>query len=257
MSGSKNPYKPLDLFQRDETKNARCFCFSSCGKYLAWTNGKCVNICTTNSWQICHILERPRAFYLKFSPKSNYLVTWEHYITNKDIPEGTHNLYIYKTETGEAVYSTVQKNQTNWEPNWSLDESLVALMIGGEVLFYEPNSSDGFNRFVKKLGGGKNGSFSMSPSVSSPHIAFHVPDQKSGLYLCRLYKYPNLDSQPVATKSFVQADRVEMMWNKKGTGLLILTSTEVDKTGASYYGKQALHFVSTKGDSCAVALSEF
>ena len=37
-----------------------------------------------------------------------------------------------------------------------------------------------------------------------------------------------------------------------GTCLLILTSTEVDATGASYYGEQALHFVSTKGDAVLV-----
>lgn len=46
------------------------------------------------------------------------------------------------------------------------------------------------------------------------------------------------------------------MWNKRGSGLLLLTSTEVDASGASYYGKQALHFMSSKGDSFAVHLSE-
>lgn len=46
-----------------------------------------------------------------------------------------------------------------------------------------------------------------------------------------------------------------MMWNKRSTGLILLTSTEVDSTGASYYGKQALHFMSTRGDSFAVQLS--
>lgn len=47
-----------------------------------------------------------------------------------------------------------------------------------------------------------------------------------------------------------------MLWNKRGTGLLLLTSTDVDQTGASYYGKQALHFMSTKGDSFGVQLSK-
>lgn len=35
-----------------------------------------------------------------------------------------------------------------------------------------------------------------------------------------------------------------------------MTSTEVDSTGASYYGKQALHYLNTKGESCSVALSK-
>lgn len=46
-----------------------------------------------------------------------------------------------------------------------------------------------------------------------------------------------------------------MMWNQKGNGLLLLTSTDVDQTGVSYYGKTALHFMTTKGDSFAVQLN--
>lgn len=74
--------------------------------------------------------------------------------------------------------------------------------------------------------------------------------------MCKLFKYPNLEAtQPIAQKSFFQADRVEMFWNKRGTGLIIMTSTEVDATGVSYYGKQALHFLSAKGDSYGVQLT--
>lgn len=47
-----------------------------------------------------------------------------------------------------------------------------------------------------------------------------------------------------------------MLWNKRGTGLLLLTSTEVDQSNTSYYGKQSLHFMSTKGESYAVQLSK-
>jgi len=36
-----------------------------------------------------------------------------------------------------------------------------------------------------------------------------------------------------------------------------MTSTEVDKSGASYYGKQTLHYLSTKGDTAMVMLSKF
>lgn len=75
--------------------------------------------------------------------------------------------------------------------------------------------------------------------------------------MCRLFKYPNLDVNPVASKSFSQADKVEMMWNAKGTGCLILTSMDVDSSGVSYYGKQALHFLATSGDSYSVPLSKF
>lgn len=41
-----------------------------------------------------------------------------------------------------------------------------------------------------------------------------------------------------------------------GSAVLVLTTTEVDKTGASYYGEQGLHYLSSKGDGNIVILSE-
>ena len=39
--------------------------------------------------------------------------------------------------------------------------------------------------------------------------------------------------------------------------MLALTSTDVDKTGESYYGEQALHFLSVKGDGNMMQLGEW
>lgn len=54
-----------------------------------------------------------------------------------------------------------------------------------------------------------------------------------------------------------QSDKVEMWWNRKGTGALVIASMEVDKTGSSYYGKQSLQFVSVRGDTSMVPLSKY
>lgn len=42
-----------------------------------------------------------------------------------------------------------------------------------------------------------------------------------------------------------------------GTCMLILTSTEVDTTGASYYGEQSLHFINVKGDASLVPFGKY
>ena len=39
-----------------------------------------------------------------------------------------------------------------------------------------------------------------------------------------------------------------------GSAVLVLTTTEVDKTGASYYGEQGLHYLSVKGEGNIVIL---
>ena len=41
-----------------------------------------------------------------------------------------------------------------------------------------------------------------------------------------------------------------------GTALLVMTSVEIDTTGASYYGEQSLHFMSTRGESNMVSLGK-
>lgn len=217
-----------------------------------------VNICSTADWTVLRSLPRPKACYLKFSPAGNYLMTYESFFTTKDNPQGSHNLFVYDANTGAQVYSVVQKKQSGWEPVWSQDEKLMALMLGGEAFFYEPASEAGLTKQAKKIGSTRNGTLSVAPNAQHPFVAFCVPGTKGGPSQCKIYVYPDLQAaQPVGFRSFFQADSVEMLWNRRGTGLLLLTSTDVDQTGASYYGKQALHFVSTKGDSYSVQLSEF
>uniref|UniRef100_A0A1B0C9L9 Eukaryotic translation initiation factor 2A n=1 Tax=Lutzomyia longipalpis TaxID=7200 RepID=A0A1B0C9L9_LUTLO len=251
------PYVPCEKFPRDESKHCRALQFSPDGRFLAWGNGVNVQLCRTSDWTVVASLPRPKAFYLKFSPRGKYLMTWEIFTTNKENPEGSPNLYVYATESGEEVYSAVQKKQVDWEPGWSNDESIFAIMLGGEVFFFEVNGPDGFKTSTKKLGGGRNGCISVAPNHGQPYLAFYVPGVKGSPSMCKIYQYPTLNpTQAISSKSFFQADKVEMMWNKRGTGLLLLTSTDVDQSNASYYGKQALHFMSTKGDSFAVQLSK-
>ena len=42
-----------------------------------------------------------------------------------------------------------------------------------------------------------------------------------------------------------------------GSAVLVLTTTEVDKTGASYYGEQGLHYLSAKGEGNIVILGVY
>lgn len=71
----------------------------------------------------------------------------------------------------------------------------------------------------------------------------------------RLFKYPDVNNQ-ISDKSFFQADKVDFLWNSKGTSALLLTSTEVDKSGGSYYGKQSLHYMSVTGEKAMIALGK-
>lgn len=257
--GLKSPFTPDSKFLKDESKFCRVLVFSPDGEFLAWSNGSTVQVCrASGDWQVVASLPRPKVSAMKFSPRGTYLMTWEIFLTSKENPAGSPNLYVYRTQTGEEMYSVIQKRQSDWDPNWSSDESIMALLLNGEVIFMEVNAPEGgFQKVCKRLGGGRNGSISMAPNNSKPFLAFYVPGVKAAPSMCKIFQYPIPDSnQAVSSKSFFQADKVEMFWNKKGTGLLLLTNMEVDTGNNSYYGKQALHFMSTREDSFSVQLGK-
>ncbi|XP_052888864.1 eukaryotic translation initiation factor 2A [Anopheles moucheti] len=252
-------FLPDARFTPDQSKSCRAIVYSPDGRFLAWANGSTVQLCRVSAAAIATIasLPRPKACYLRFSPLSNYLMTWEVYTENpQETPKEKPNLFIYRADTGEEVFSIIQKRHQEWQMHWSCDETIAALLVGGEALFYEHGpSGPGFKQVARRFGSLRNGGLSVAPGPSPPHIGVYMPGTKGAPSMCRLFKYPNLEiNQPVASKSFFQADKVDMMWNRKGTGLILMTSTDVDTTGVSYYGKQALHYMSPKGDSCGIQL---
>lgn len=108
-------------------------------------------------------------------------------------------------------------------PGWSGDESLFALMVGGEAYFYETTGPNGFDKSAQKIGGSRGGELTIAGVGSNPHVAMYVPGVKGQPSTCKIFRYPTLDAnQIVASKSFYQADRAEMMWNKRASGVFLL-----------------------------------
>lgn len=75
--------------------------------------------------------------------------------------------------------------------------------------------------------------------------------------MVRTYNLPDF-SNSTSQKSFFKADKVQLQWNALGTVVLVLTQTEVDKTGKSYYGETNLYLLSAAGTyDCRVSLGAF
>lgn len=229
-----------------EAKPARAMTFSE--NFFAVGNSADGVKVFNSKMELKFTVPRTKAYIMKFSPMETFLIVYEIFTSSKENVDNP-NLFIYETATGAEKCSFVMKRHSEWEPFFAQDESFFAIMLNGEVCFYE-----NFIKTPLKLSG-KVGGFSVSPGAS--HIALYLRGIKGSPSMCRLFKYPNLETNPIASKSFSQADKVEMMWNKKGTGCLILTSMDVDSTGVSYYGKQSLHFLAANGDSFSVPLSKF
>ncbi|XP_077987578.1 eukaryotic translation initiation factor 2A-like [Glandiceps talaboti] len=247
--------KQYDSFPSDTSKNCKVQAFSTDGKLFAWCNGFCVNIIETKTCGLVQKLDRPKTHFLQFSPQGNILATWEMYVVNREVPGGQPNLHLWDVKTGEDLKGFVQRKQDNWCPQWSADESICARNVNNEIQFYENNK---FDTIARKLHIQKVVDFSLSPGALPCKVATYVPGSKGAPSFVRVYKYPNLEGpgSTVANKSFFKADQVTMLWNKKGTDLLVITTTDVDKTGASYYGEQTLHYISASGETSVVPVSK-
>jgi len=242
-------------FRPDESKDVKVFKFSHDGSRLAWSNMSTVQIATLQDggWRVSTI-QQPKVYAMQWSPKSNLLATWEQYSVIQG-QEPKPNLHLWNIKTGTKEKSFFQKKFGGWAPLWTSDEGICSRMVNNEVQVYNNND---FSAISHKIHMQKVADFSMSPnSEGKTYFVTYTPGHKGGPSFCKLFQYPNFgENQVVANKSFFQADSIEMKWNSCGTGVLLLVQAEVDKTGASYYGKQQLHYMTTKGETQMISLNK-
>ncbi|XP_034722019.1 eukaryotic translation initiation factor 2A, partial [Etheostoma cragini] len=130
-----------------------------------------------------------------------------------------------------------------------IDGAIFSQVIDGAVV----SVSD---TIANKLHMQKVSDFVLSPGGQPSKVCVYVPGSKGAPSFVRLYQYPVLGgpTAALANKSFFKADRVSMVWNRKASVVLVTASTEVDKTGASYYGEQTLHYLAVNGETALVQL---
>ncbi|XP_065840800.1 eukaryotic translation initiation factor 2A-like [Oscarella lobularis] len=239
---------------RDDSSHCRVMNFSQDGAFFAWCNGESVAIYDVRLDKLVQKLPKPKAVGLVFSPKSSYLCIWSPYSVGVSASAGACNLCVHRTESGELANEYIHKKFDAWCPQWSDDEVICANNVSNEIRFY----SEIGGRVSHKLRIENVATFSLSSGAPPYKVAAYVPGVKGAPSFVRIYQYPNFDSpaSALANKSFFKADRVEIKWNQNASGVLVLTSTEVDKTGGSYYGEQGLHFIGTNGESSMVPLAK-
>ncbi|OWR51333.1 putative Eukaryotic translation initiation factor 2A, partial [Danaus plexippus plexippus] len=141
------------------------------------------------------------------------------------------------------------------EPKWSADEKLFAILVNNRVLIYEDVKLDHYTHSIQAE---KLQAFSISPSLAPAYYISIFTLGKAGQpSFWRVFKFPNFDpTQSVVSRSSFQADKATFHWNRRGTNLFVLTQTDVDKTGGSYYGKQSLSYGDVKGNGGNMTFSK-
>lgn len=243
-----------DKFQSEQNPSSRDMTFTQDGRIFAWCTNQRANVVQSSNWESLLHVDGPRISALQISPKGTYLSTWEPY-TVKQNPQESCNLHIWNITTGKCIKSFIQKKQMGWNPQWSDDENICARNVSNEVHFFE---NANFDAIVKKIFMQKVAYFSLAPGSPPYHVVCFVPGIKGQPSYVRLFRYPDFQGPNcvVAQKSFFKAERTDFYWNKTGKDCIFLTSVDVDKTGASYYGELNLYYVSVKGDTAKIMLGK-
>ncbi|XP_067103036.1 eukaryotic translation initiation factor 2A [Osmerus mordax] len=239
-------------FERD-TRQGKYQDFSKDGTLFAWCNGEKVSVVKTSDGSPVRSFDLPKTSMLEFSPLNSVLATWQPYSKTQDNPQGDANLQLWDLQNGACLKAFYQKKVQGWCPSWTDDEKIAVRSVNNELHFFENND---FGTIANKLHLQKVSEFELSPGAQPCKVAVYVPGSKGAPSFVRLYQYPNFGgpNSALANKSFFKSDRVAMLWNKKATSVLVTASTEVDKTGASYYGEQTLHYLAINGETAAVQL---
>ncbi|KAL0092443.1 eukaryotic translation initiation factor eIF2A-domain-containing protein [Phycomyces blakesleeanus] len=244
-------YQPLKTFEKPETAT-RAFQYSKYGHAYAYATNESVKVYDAGSLEQWCEIKRPNVIDLWLSPQGSFVATWER-PTKLEDGSGSRNLIVWDAKTGEEIASFSQKAQNNWNFQWTDDEKYCARMVTGEVQFWESRNAGKAVWARLKLEG--IAQFSLSPG-KSPAVAVFVPERKGAPAIVRLFSVPSFN-QPLSNKTFFKADRIQTFWNDLGTSLLVLTQTDVDKTGKSYYGETNLYYLAVAGTfDCRVPLDK-
>ncbi|CEM25273.1 unnamed protein product [Vitrella brassicaformis CCMP3155] len=180
-----------------------------------------------------------------FSPLATYLISLHKY----DADQNKDNFIIWDVAKGEAVCRFPLKSlgKAGWPPvKWTPKEKYAARMVSNEVQVFDGQNVS-LSDAIGKIYLTNVAYFEPAPEEGNA-IALFVPEMKGAPASARVYSFNDLQA-PVCSKSFFQAQEVKIKWNFNGSAMLLLTQTDVDATGQSYYGSTNLHFMRSDGSS--------
>ncbi|KAG8655378.1 hypothetical protein MANES_04G036150v8 [Manihot esculenta] len=201
----------------------------------------CIYDCSSfkemRSFQVSNVLAAA------LSPCGTYLQTFQKSLTPQD-----KNVVLWKIDNGDAVYHQFQKNmtKTTWPSiRFSSDEAVACRMATNEMQFFDPR--DFSKGIIHQLRVPGVAAIELA-KVPGSHVAAYVPESKGSPASVQIFPCgKDMQSQPVARRSFFRCSSVQLNWNCGSTGLLVVVQSDVDKTNQSYYGESKLNYLTTDG----------
>ncbi|KAK8549231.1 hypothetical protein V6N13_008908 [Hibiscus sabdariffa] len=217
--------------------------FSEDGSRLMVTKADCaISICDSSTLKEIRSFQTPH-IASALSPCGTYLQTFHKSTTPQE-----KNVVLWSVETGDPVYQQFQKNMTKatWPSiRFSSDEAVACRVATNEIQFFDPADFSKGTLHWLRIPGVAAVELSRAPRS---HVAAFVPESKGSPASVQIYPCEKeLQSQPLARRSFFRCSTVQLNWNRGSTGLLVVAQSDVDKTNQSYYGESKLIYLTTDG----------
>ncbi|GAY44730.1 hypothetical protein CUMW_084110 [Citrus unshiu] len=233
--------QPTVKLERVPCTNVR---FSGDGsRLMVMKSDSVISIYDCDNFKEIRSFQVPDVAAADLSPCGTYLQTFQKSSTPQE-----KNVILWETDTGEAVYQLFQKNmtKTTWPSiRFSSDEAVACRMATNEIQFFD--TTDFPKGILYRLRVPGVAAFEVSKAPGS-HVAVFVPESKGSPASVQIYACgKDLQSQPLARRSFFRCSTVQLNWNLGSTGLLAVAQSDVDKTNQSYYGESKLNYLTTDG----------
>lgn len=237
---------------------ARMLVYSANGARLAVAleHSTCIYDVHDTGLTLRHELPITRAIEIAFSPRGTYLQTWERPAKNEQ-GVWSRNMRVWHAESGQLLGEFERRQIEGWPFQFTDREDVCVRLTPTELQVFRPHDLQA--GAVTRLKVDNVQTFAIG-SGAQPAIAAFFPEKGGMPAFVRIYSLASIMSgseAPTAQKSFFKADKVTMKWNKAGSSLLLMTSTDHDQTGKSYYGETNLYMLSARGDfDCRVGLDK-
>ncbi|XP_022761533.1 eukaryotic translation initiation factor 2A-like [Durio zibethinus] len=218
--------------------------FSEDGSRLVVTKADAaISVYDSSTLKEIRCFQIPNVAASALSPRGTYLQTFQKSTTPQE-----KNVVLWNIETGDPVYQQLQKNMTKatWPSvQFSSDEAVACRLATNEIQFFDAaDFSKGISHRLRIPG---VAAVELSKAPGS-HVAAFVPESKGSPASVQIYASgKELQSQPLARRSFFRCSTVQLNWNHGSTGLLVVVQSDVDKTNQSYYGESKLNYLTTDG----------
>lgn len=235
--------------------------YSPDGRLFVVATDGATRIYDASTLALVHEIAIEKAIEVAFSPLGTYLSTWERPVRTETKGGASYskNLRVWRTADGSLAGEFERRQIEGCFPQFTQDEKYALRISGSELHVFDP--TDFARGPVGRMRAENMASFSLSPG-ERPSVAVFFPEKSGAPAAVRIYSLASILQSPgaathVAQKSFFKADSVTFKWNAAGSSLLLMTATDHDQSGKSYYGETNLYMLSARGDfDCRVSLDK-